>query len=73
MPQFDLMCFEISICSLLLTFILFYMINIQILIPNFVNSLKSRNRKIQSNKSLSESLNVISQINQFSLLHRYLS
>jgi len=73
MPQFDLMCFEISVCSTLLTFLFFYRINLLTLLPNFVESFKLRSKKIQYNKVLIESYRLQTKINTNGLLQQYLT
>jgi hypothetical protein len=73
MPQFDLMCFEISIFSTLLTFLLFYRINVLTLLPNFVESFKLRFKKSQYNKVLAESLKVQTRIDRNLFLRQYLA
>ena len=73
MPQFDLMCFQVLICSTLLTFIFFYGTNLLILIPNYAEGAKSRYKKIKLNRSSTEAFIMESQIGQFFHLHKYLS
>lgn len=56
MPQFDLMSFEVSICTTMLTFLMFYLFNLTVLIPNFIEGRKLRLKKCLHNKVLSQSL-----------------
>lgn len=73
MPQFDLMCFQVLLSSTLLVFLLFYRINIVTLIPTFADSSKTRYKKIQLNKNVTEAVHTTSLIGHSFLLHRYLS
>nr|YP_010131755.1 ATPase subunit 8 [Thalassiosira profunda]QPZ94123.1 ATPase subunit 8 [Thalassiosira profunda] len=71
MPQFDILTLGAQVFGLLITLSLFYYLNISIVIPNFVEVQKFRNKKLIKNSTSISTMNLELINNKKLIAHNY--